>query len=215
LPKDENFGESNLNSQIFCNVELNCEHLEAVGFDMDFTLAQYNVAFDLLAFDGAKERLHKLFGYPKEVLNFNYSSKSFRRGIIIDIKRGNFLKVDRHKYVRKAYHGLNELTTNERKNAYAGEVSTFTDSNYVNIDTIFLLIDAQLFASLIDMKDTNPNLITKSYNELYKDVRASVDICHKDGCIKDAVMKSPSEYIVYDDSLVMLLLQLRQAGKKV
>lgn len=29
-----------LNQQIFCNVELNGENLEAVGFDMDFTLAQ-------------------------------------------------------------------------------------------------------------------------------------------------------------------------------
>jgi hypothetical protein len=28
--------------QIFCNVELNGENLEAVGFDMDFTLAQVN-----------------------------------------------------------------------------------------------------------------------------------------------------------------------------
>lgn len=31
-----------LNQQIFCNVELNGENLEAVGFDMDFTLAQVN-----------------------------------------------------------------------------------------------------------------------------------------------------------------------------
>lgn len=29
-----------LTQQIFCNVELNGENLEAVGFDMDFTLAQ-------------------------------------------------------------------------------------------------------------------------------------------------------------------------------
>lgn len=32
--------KSNLTRQLFCNVELNCEGLEAVGFDMDFTLAQ-------------------------------------------------------------------------------------------------------------------------------------------------------------------------------
>ena len=29
-----------LSQQIFCNVELNGDNLEAVGFDMDFTLAQ-------------------------------------------------------------------------------------------------------------------------------------------------------------------------------
>jgi hypothetical protein len=32
--------ENNFNTTIFCNVELNCANLEAVGFDMDFTLAQ-------------------------------------------------------------------------------------------------------------------------------------------------------------------------------
>jgi hypothetical protein len=31
---------NDLCQQIFCNVELNGENLEAVGFDMDFTLAQ-------------------------------------------------------------------------------------------------------------------------------------------------------------------------------
>jgi 5' nucleotidase family len=61
-----------LANQIFCNVELNAANLEAVGFDMDFTLAQYNEAFDLLAYDGAKERLCKLLGYPKDVLDFQY-----------------------------------------------------------------------------------------------------------------------------------------------
>lgn len=66
---------ADLGNQIFCNVELNAENLEAVGFDMDFTLAQYNEAFDLLAFDGAKERLCKLLGYPKEVLEFKYRSE--------------------------------------------------------------------------------------------------------------------------------------------
>ena len=40
-----------LSQQIFCNVELNGENLEAVGFDMDFTLAQVfiriHVSFDV------------------------------------------------------------------------------------------------------------------------------------------------------------------------
>lgn len=32
--------DDTFNTTIFCNVELNCANLEAVGFDMDFTLAQ-------------------------------------------------------------------------------------------------------------------------------------------------------------------------------
>lgn len=32
--------DSSLSKKIFCNVELNGQSVEAVGFDMDFTLAQ-------------------------------------------------------------------------------------------------------------------------------------------------------------------------------
>ena len=92
-------------TELFCNVELHSKNLEAVGFDMDFTLAQYNIAFDLLAFEGAKEKLYKKLGYPEDVLKFEYNTERFRRGLIIDKKRGNVLKIDRHKYVRKVFHG--------------------------------------------------------------------------------------------------------------
>lgn len=34
---------ADLTRNVFCNVELNCANLEAVGFDMDFTLAQVRI----------------------------------------------------------------------------------------------------------------------------------------------------------------------------
>ena len=46
-----------LERDIFCNRELNMKQIEAIGFDMDYTLAQYNYAFELLAFEGAKQKL--------------------------------------------------------------------------------------------------------------------------------------------------------------
>ena len=35
-----NWRIDHLNTTTFCNVELNCANLEAIGFDMDYTLAQ-------------------------------------------------------------------------------------------------------------------------------------------------------------------------------
>lgn len=203
-----------LRHQIFCNVELNGGSIEAVGFDMDFTLAQYNEAFDLLAFEGAKAKLLTL-GYPEEVLKFEYSPEAFRRGLIIDKKRGNILKVDRHKYVRKAFHGLTEMSSADRKNTYGQQVASFTESNYVNIDTLFLLVDAILFANLVDFCDKNPLKMNKSYEQIYADVRRCVDICHRDGVIKDTVRNNPSKYIIYDEGIVPMLQRLKSAGKKV
>ena len=58
---------------IFCNRELKLDAVRAIGFDMDYTLAQYHQpAFDKLAFDGAKEKLVKKLGYPEAVLDFEY-----------------------------------------------------------------------------------------------------------------------------------------------
>lgn len=203
-------------NHVFCNVELNCQNLEAVGFDMDFTLAQYNDDFNILAFEGAKQKLVHQLGYPEEVLDFKYDPQRFRRGLIIDKKRGNILKIDRHKYVRKVYHGTEELSTRVRKAIYTKQVTSFTEKNFVNIDTIFLLIDALLFSYLVDLFNKSEELKeTKSFEELYADVRQSVDLCHRDGVIKDAVMKDPEKYVIYDELLVPLLVQMKRSGKKV
>ena len=60
-------------NDVFCNRELKMSGIRAIGFDMDYTLAQYQQpAFDKLAFDGAKEKLVKKLGYPEEVLDFEY-----------------------------------------------------------------------------------------------------------------------------------------------
>jgi 5'-nucleotidase len=215
-------------------------------FDMDYTLAQYNAAFDLLAFDGAKARLHSLCGYPAEVLAFEYNPHLFQRGLLIDKKRGmcvpatrsssltcvyltsflpfsplgNVLKIDRHKYARKAFHGMRELTREERKAAYHASFTQsvqFSESNFVNIDSIFLVIDAMLFSHMVDLKDgqLHSALEKVSYEQLYKDVRRCVDLCHRDGAIKDFVMNSPEKYILYDRNLVPMLQRYKMAGKKV
>ena len=141
--------------------------------------------------------------------------EAYCRGLIIDKSEGNIIKVDRHKYVRKVCHGKQELNSAEKKAVYGSHVLSFTESNYVNIDTLFLLIDALLFTSLVDLSDNNPGLINKSYEEMYKDVRASVDLCHRDGVIKDAVIKDPAKHIIYDTGMVPMLRRLKQAGKKV
>lgn len=40
------------------------------------------------------------------------------RGLTIDKIRGNILKIDRHKYVKVAYHGFQQLSREERLDTY-------------------------------------------------------------------------------------------------
>jgi 5'-nucleotidase len=85
------------------------------------------------------------------------SGDKFRRGLIIDKRRGNIIKIDRHKYVRKVYHGLEELSTQTRKSTYSQQVASFTENHYVNIDTIFLLVGKCIFPLIKLLLEVSPD----------------------------------------------------------
>jgi len=206
---------------IFCNRELKLGNCKAIGFDMDYTLVQYKQpTFDKLAFDGAKVKLVNELNYPKEVLEFEYDHERWTRGLIIDIERGNFLKIDRHKYVRVAYHGMEKISSTTRKVLYSknfNKVESFSEKSYINLDTLFQIVDAHLFALLIDLKDNGDHefLDFKTYGEIYREIRESVDLCHRDGVIKDEVAKNPEKYIVLDKGMIDMLKRYRKDGMKL
>lgn len=195
--------------------------IDAVGFDMDYTLAQYNHEFDLLAYNGAVDKLVSM-GYPEVLRRLEYEPTRFRRGLVLDKRRGNIIKMDRYKYVRVAYHGSRQLSKSERQAVYRENLDqqpSYTGREYVNCDTLFHLVDAALFEHLVDLKDEygsdNGFLAGKSYFDIYTDVRHSVDLCHRDGVIKDRVAEDPAKYIIKDPNLFPMLNQFKLAGKKV
>jgi 5'-nucleotidase len=135
------------------------------------------------------------------------------RGLIIDTERGNVLKIDRHKYVRVAYHGFDKMSSTTRKILYSknfNKVESFSEKSYVNMDTLFQFVDVHLFALLVEMKDRGEYefLDYKTYGEIYKDIRQSVDLCHRDGVIKDEVARNPEKYIVLDKGMLTLTTPL-------
>lgn len=78
------------------------------------------------------------------------------------------------------------------------------------IDTLFSLAEAHLFMNLVELKDANPGILTKSYETMYRDIRASVDYSHRDGSLKRAVASDPGRYIHKDPSLVDVFTTLRK-----
>ncbi|WVZ60744.1 hypothetical protein U9M48_010725 [Paspalum notatum var. saurae] len=73
---------------IFCNRSLNMRNITAVGFDMDYTLAQYKPeTFEALAYYGTIEKLVKDLHYPEELLNWEFDWKYMVRGLVLDKKR--------------------------------------------------------------------------------------------------------------------------------
>ncbi|XP_061370646.1 uncharacterized protein LOC133313312 isoform X2 [Gastrolobium bilobum] len=210
--------KTDIGKQIFCNRSLNMKNIVAVGFDMDYTLAQYKPeTFESLAYQGTIKKLVYDLGYPQELLNWSFNWKYMVRGLVLDKKRGNILKMDRHKYVKIAYHGFKELSKEEKVGTYGSTLvrDSFDEPDYALIDTLFSLAEAYLFAQLVDFKDSNPGKTREGvdYARMYKDVRAAVDLCHRDGTLKQMVAKDPKRYINEDTSIVPMLEMLRESGR--
>ncbi|GKV29913.1 hypothetical protein SLEP1_g38786 [Rubroshorea leprosula] len=217
-PSPEGGQKIDIGKHIFCNRSLNMRNIVAVGFDMDYTLAQYKPeTFESLAYDGTIRKLVYNLGYPKELLKWTFDSKYMVRGLVLDKKKGNTLKMDRHKYVKVAYHGFREMSKEDKVETYGNTLirDAFDEPDYALIDTLFSLAEAYLFAQLVDFKDNNPRKVPESvdYACMYKDVRAAVDLCHRDGTLKQMVAKDPQRYINEDTSIMPMLKMLRDSGR--
>ncbi|KAF6177067.1 hypothetical protein GIB67_015942 [Kingdonia uniflora] len=62
-----------MRKQVFCSRSLNMKNIVVVGFDMDYTLAQYMPkTFDFLAYDGTIEKLANDQGHLSELLKWTF-----------------------------------------------------------------------------------------------------------------------------------------------
>ncbi|MFK7872758.1 MAG: HAD-IG family 5'-nucleotidase [Oligoflexales bacterium] len=201
------------NQRIFVNRSLNMANIRAIGFDMDHTLAPYHKEeFEALAF---RETLKKFLdaGYPSELANLKFKPKFVTRGLLVDRDRGNILKVDCHKYVKIAFHGMRQLTRQERSKIYNRQ--SYKAQEFLSVDSFFALSEVQLFSEIIDFMSNHPNLIQKSFREVYDDLRFFIDESHRDGSIKNEVTKHPEKYIRKDKNIATMLIRLIDAGKTI
>ena len=59
-------------------------------------------------------------------------------------------------------------------------------------------------------RPTAPPPSPKPKTNRYRDVRAAVDLCHRDGVIKDRVAEDPAAYVLPDSDMVPML-EVRRA----
>ncbi len=204
--------------RVYVNRNLKLETITHMGFDMDHTLAVYTDLLEVLAFDLTRDRLVSKSGYPEMLLDAQYRPGEVIRGLIIDKKKGNLIKLDHHKYVEVAYHGSRELSKEERKDAYnlPGERYRPDSDDYAYLDTLFCLPEASLFAHLVDLTDkTIKDPSKRNYKKLSQDIRAAIDTVHRDGSLKSAVAESMDTYVERDPLLPRVLHHFIQGHKRL
>ncbi len=187
--------------------------IRAIGFDMDHTLAIYDREnFEELAFNITLEKFIEA-GYPKDLLSLKFNPNFIIRGLLVDINRGNILKVDGHKYVKVAYHGRKKLDRETRRSLYNSQ--SYKADDFVSVDTFFALSEIQLYADIVDYMARNPGVISKTFEEVYRDIKYFIDLSHKDGTIKTKVLRNLPKYVKKDDGMIEALIKLKEAGKKL
>ncbi len=202
--------------RVFINRNLRMESIAAIGFDMDHTLAVYQTdCFNELCFDMARERLAKAKGYPAEIGEVAYDPAAAIRGLIVDKRLGNLLKVDTYNYVSRVRHGMRFLDREARRSAYKRGRILIGSRRYRVFDTLFDLPEGSLYAALVDLKDQRPDLSFPSYRTLYDDIRETVDTLHADDSFKAPITADLDRFFVTDPDLGPTLQKLRNAGKRL
>ena len=207
--------------QIYTNRALRLDQISLVGFDMDYTLAVYQLRqIEELAFRMTLERLVQQRGYPARLLGITYDHEFIIRGLVVDKDHGNLFKMDRHNHVGRCYHGRQLVPLDERRALYRSEKIRLSLPRFAWIDTLFSLPEACLYAEIIETLErrTPPGeqpYGRVDYHQLYDDVRESIDEVHRDGSLKTELKQDLARFVVRDPELAPALHKLRSGGKKL
>jgi len=202
---------------VYCSRTLNMRAVQAIGYDMDYTLVHYDVdAWEGRAYSYGMQSLNEM-GVPVEGLQFD--SSLIIRGLILDCELGNIVKADRFGIVKRAMHGTRMLSPAEVRNSYGREtVSLRNESRWVFLNTLFSVSEAVMFAQLVERLDAGiiPHQVcAPSYSALYKLVSKALFLAHVEGKLKAEIVQDPAKFIEKDPELAQTLLDQRAAGKSL
>lgn len=204
-----------MNQKVFVNRILNMKKIKYIGLDMDHTLIRYKTKnFEALVYDLVIEGLIKNKNYPETIRQFKFNFQNAIRGLVVDSKNGNILKLSRFAAIRQSYHGTKKINFAEQKQFYRSIYVDLGDPNYMAIDTSFSIAFCVLYSQLIDLKDEQPQSLP-SYNIIAVDVLNAVDKVHADGSLKQFISKDLDNYVIKEQKVVDGLKQFIRHGKKI
>lgn len=202
---------------IYVNRTLNMKHIEAIGFDMDYTLVRYNsVAFETMTYEEIKNKLLVSKNYPKKIKELKFDYQRIIRGLVIDKPLGNVLKLSLYSKVKQSRHGGKELDFKSQQKIYQGLSVDLNDSaRFAIVDTSFSIAYACLFMQIVDLKNADPKLGLPDFKQIEADLIDALDTSHRDGTLKNEVKRDVKKYIVQDPECVEVLEKLKNFEKKL
>ena len=202
--------------KVFVNRTLNLKKIRYIGLDMDHTLIRYDsVNFERPSHTVMIDKLIKLKNYPEAIRKLPFDFNFAIRGLVIDRKKGNLLKLNRYAAIRASYHGLTPLDFKTHQKLYKSTYIDLGNDDYFAIDTAFSYSHAVLFSQIVELKDADPSTKYPEYSQIADDVLMALDEAHRDGSIKQYVAQHLDQFIIKDENLVRGLEKYRKHGKKI
>ncbi len=199
--------------RIFANRTLNLRGIEAVGYDMDYTLVHYRIEeWERAAHEHLCEGLAKK-NLPVDRLTFDPSFA--QRGLVIDTQRGNLVKANRFGFVKRAAHGTKPLSYPALRDEYTRTIVDLADKRWEFLNTFFSISEAHVYAQLVDLLDAGELGSAIGYADLYRMVRSTLDRAHMEGTLKQDVARDPERFVEHDPGVALALLDQKAAGKRL
>lgn len=202
--------------QVFVNRTLRMESIRYVGFDLDWTLADYRrLPLEELTFELTVDRLIRHHGYPEIIMQAELRPDFPRRGLLIDKEAGTVLRMNRHRYVNLAYYGRERLGRRDLKRLYRYEPIQPSSKRFYHLDSLFELPEANLYSELIELANRDNGHSLPSSWQIFDDVRAAIDWVHGQGSLKTRVMADMPSYLRRDTEIGHALLRLALGGRRL
>ena len=191
-----------MSHSVFVNRILNMKKIKYIGLDMDHTLIRYHTErFETLVYTLIIDHLIAQKNYPETIKSLVFHFKDAIRGLVVDSKNGNILKLSRYGAIRQSYHGTTPIDFMEQKKFYRSIYVDLGDPNYMAIDTAFSIAFCVLYSQLVDLKDASSDRFP-SYNIMALDVLGAVDQVHADGSLKAQISAQLDYYVISDSAVV-------------
>lgn len=198
---------------IFTNRTLNMLSIQAIGYDMDYTLIHYDVKrWEQAMYEYLKRKLLEI-GWPVE--NLKHVPGMIIRGLVIDKKFGNIVKPNRFGYVKRASHGTKPLDFASMRKVYSRTTVDIRENRWLLLTTIFDIPVACIYSQLVDKLDRNEFPEVMGYADLAERIIGNLDAAYAEGMLKDEILKDPARYVVEDTETSLTLLDQKHAGKKL
>ena len=201
-------------NKVYVNRTLNMRQIQAIGFDMDHTLIQYNKhEYEKSTYQIILQKLIQEKNYPKIIMDLKFYFNNIIRGLIIDIKKGNILKISRYRSLRSIYHGEQLIEYTSRRETYPSDYVDITQEHLSFVESHYATACSLVFMQIVELKKTHSDF--PSYSQIFYDIKKIQEQIHKENLVKNLVMKNPEKYIKQNPQIALQLEKFLQHDKKL